>query len=458
MTNNEIYEGFIQKSGIKAHSFMGVILKSTEIEFIQKDLLDSLQNHSEIKLHNIQLKNSNFTDEVLPILNLEWKVDIEYEGILFTVYISIGKTRNIQVSQMVLDRGVSQMTIEEALDRPYFLFTKQVYSAKPLNSFLLQVKVMQAIAKDVLLVLDFSSNRVFSSEWLQTTCQTKIPPSPRSLYLVNIISDIASDGKKKYWLRTVGLYRCGAPELEIISVDNNVEQMSQLLHATANRFIQESFEEECPIQIGYDGLDMVLCWQRWEEALKQYPNEALGGFKYREKPDSGYNKFRDPSGILFAIEEDLLISPQIYSKALDNDPLLYIDPEEKKRQCLMARERYASFFNAYEEYGTKTFEDFPDIAYLSPTRANYKWKFIVRLDLEQHDNFKKQDEMWFEVMHIHHDEIRAKLITKTYWSKQYKKGDIVTASIIETLSYWIIITPDNTKYTPESTYLLEADL
>ena len=112
MTNNEIYEGFIQKSGIKAHSFMGVILKSTEIEFIQKDLLDSLQNHSEIKLHNIQLKNSNFTDEVLPILNLEWKVDIEYEGILFTVYISIGKTRNIQVSQMVLDRGVSQMTIE----------------------------------------------------------------------------------------------------------------------------------------------------------------------------------------------------------------------------------------------------------------------------------------------------------------------------------------------------------
>lgn len=124
----------------------------------------------------------------------------------------------------------------------------------------------------------------------------------------------------------------------------------------------------------------------------------------------------------------------------------------------MARERYASFFNAYEEYGTKTFEDFPDIAYLSPTRASYKWKFIVRLDLEQHDNFKKQDEMWFEVMHIHHDEIRAKLITKTYWSKQYKKGDIVTASIIETLSYWIIITPDNTKYTPESTYLLEADL
>lgn len=458
MTNNEIYEGFIQKRGIKAHSFMGVILKSTEIEFIQKDLLDSLQHHPEIKLHNLQLKNSSFTDEILPILNLEWKVDIEYEGTLFTVYISIGKTRNIQVSQMVLDRGVSQMTIEEALDRPYFLFTKQVYSAKPLSSFLLQLKVMQAIAKDVLMVLDFSSNRVFSSEWLQTTCQTKIPPSPRSLYLVNIISDIADDGKKKYWLRTIGLYRCGAPELEIISVDNNVEQMSQLLHATANRFIQESFEEEQPIQIGYDGLDMVLCWQRWEEALKQYPNEALGGFKYREKPDSGYNKFRDPSGILFAIEEDLMISPQIYSKALGNDPLLYIDPKEKKRQFLMARERYSSFFNAYEEYGTKTFEDFPDIAYLSPTRANYKWTFIVRLDLERHENFKKQDEMWFEVMHIHHDEIRAKLITKTYWSKQYKKGDIVTASIIETLSYWIIITPDNTKYTPESTYLLESDL
>ena len=94
MTNNEIYEGFIQKSGIKAHSFMGVVLKSTEIEFIQKDLLTALQNHPEIKLHNLRLKNLSFADEEMPILNLEWKADIEYESTLFTIYISIGKTRN----------------------------------------------------------------------------------------------------------------------------------------------------------------------------------------------------------------------------------------------------------------------------------------------------------------------------------------------------------------------------
>lgn len=458
MTNNEIYEGFIQKSGIKAHSFMGVVLKSTEIEFIQKDLLTALQNHPEIKLHNLRLKNLSFADEELPILNLEWKADIEYESTLFTIYISIGKTRNIELSQMVQGRGVSQMALEEAATRPYFLFTKQVYSSKPLNSFLLQLKVMQAIAKEVLLVLDFSSNRIFSSKWLETTCDTKIPPSPRSLYLVNIISDTDSLGAKNFWLRTIGLYRCGTPELEIIGVNNNVEQMSQLLHATANRFIQETFKEEEPIQIGYDGLDMTLCWQRWEEALKQYPNDILGGFKYREKPESGYNKFRDPSGVIFAIEEDLLISPQIYSKALENEPLLYIDPKERKRQKRMSQERYRSFFNAYEEYGTKTFEDFPDIAYLSPTRASYKWKFLVRLDLEQHTNFKKQDEMWFEVLHINQDQLRAELISKIYWSKKYKQGDIVTVSIAESLSYWIIVTPDNTKYTPESTYLLEAGL
>lgn len=458
MTNNEIYAGFASKNRVKAHSFMGVILKRTDIESLQKSIYSSLKDHADFILHKLVVKDSNLGED-LPILNLEWEAQIEYKEQISTIYLSIGKTRNINIHQMVLDRGVSQMQIEESATHEYFLFSRQLYSSDPLISFSLQIKVLAAIADDVILVLDFSSNRIFPSNWLEMTRKSESLPSPRFLYLVNIINNRNEDGEIHYWLRTNGLYRCGSPELEIINIKQNVEEVSHLLHATANRFIQKSFSEKQVIPIGYDGLEMNVSWQRWEDALEQYPNDAFGGMKYRNEDVKGYNKFRDPSGVLFAVEDGIFTSPEIYLNALKDGTLFYIDPNERRRQKSVSLERFSYFLNAYEEYGTKTFEDFPEISYLSPTKSKYHWQFLVRLDMNiTNDNdYRHMDELWFEVLELHGDSAQVKQISSTYWSKDYQINDIRTVSLREEMSYWIIMTPDNTKYTPENIYLLNAD-
>lgn len=458
MTNNEIYAGFTSTERVKAHSVMAAILRRTNIESLQSSLYDSLKKRKDFTLLKLVVKDLNLGEKV-SILNLEWEAQIEYNNTISTIYISIEKTKDINIYHMSPDRGVSQMLIEESSLRPYFISTKQIFSSEPLISFILQVKVLEALAEDALLVLDFSSNKIFSQGWMNMVCSTKSLPSPRHLYLVNIISNTDANGTTSYWLRTMGLYRCGIPELEIVNIKSNVDELSLLLHAAANRFIANLFAEKQVISIGFDGLDMNLSWMRWEHAISHLAEDAFGGKEYRIETEGTYNKFLDPSGVLFAVEDGVFTSPEIYIKALKEDSLLFIDPLERLRQKSIAQEELTYFMNIYDEYGTKTFEDFPEISYLSPTKSNYNWLFLVRLDPINTvaTNYKQTDELWFELLEINGDEIKAKLISTVYWNKEIKKGDVITASLSTQLSSWIIVTPDNTKYTPDNIYLLSPE-
>lgn len=458
MTNNEIYAGFSSSERVKAHSLMGAILRRTDIQFLQKNIYDLLNGHKEFNLLKLVVKDLNL-GEKSPILNLEWEAQIEYENTISSVYISIGKTKDINLYHMAPDRGVSQMLIEESSSRPYFLSTRQLFSSDPLTSFILQTKVIETLADDALLIVDFSSNKVFSSGWIKMVCSTKSLPSPRHLYLVNIISNTDDQGNITYWLRTMGLYRCGIPELEFVNIKSNVDELSLLLHATANRFLAHLYAEKQIVPIGFDGLEMNISWMRWEEAIKHLPDDAFGGRTYREEREGIYNKFRDPSGVLFAVEDGLFTSPEIYIKALQEDSLLYIDPLERQRQKSIAVEELQYFLNIYEEYGTKTFEDFPEISYLSPTKSNYNWLFLIRIDpIKNVENtYRQTDELWFKVLEIYGDKAKVKLISTVYWNKNFKKGDITTVSLSEQLSSWIIVTPDSTKYTPDNIYLLSHE-
>lgn len=458
MTNEEVYNGLNSENSLRVHSFMGVIPKSSDVQSIQNTIFNSLKENTDFKLYNLIVKEVNQSEE-LHALNLEWMAELEYKGSMVVAFFSIGKTKSINLQRMNASKGVSQYQIQEAFTNPYFLYCRQLYTDDPLNSFLLQLKIMQTIVPDSSLVLDFSSNRIFSSNWLRMVCDTNTPPTPRSLYLVQIFNSTDKEGKKAYWLRTNGLYRCGAPELEMINIQSGLQEMIQLLHATASLFVQHKIKENQVIKVGYDGLDINLTWIRWETAINRIPKDVFGGADFRKGKAESHNIFNDPTGVLFAVEEDIHTSPEIYINAVKHKPIYMMSRKEKTRQKTLAIERYSYFAKTYQKYKQEVISN--ELANAVPafkkSRKNSSWQFLVRLSLSNEEDtaLNQQEQLWFQVQSIQQNLVTAQLITSPYWIKNLKKGDIITTSIKESLTNWTIITPDNTEYSPETIYLLD---
>lgn len=452
MTNEEIYKGLSSDNGLRAHSFMGVIPKESNIQFIQDTIFPALKNHPDFRLHNLIVKEINL-GESPAILNMEWVAKVEYKGIITEAYFSIGKTSSIGLEKMTSSH-MDNLYLIKAFNNPYFLYCRQLFSSEPLDSFLLQLKLMYAIVPQPYLVMDFSSNRLFSSKWLDMACSTNTPPSPRNLYLIQVLNNVDKKGKTRYWLRTNGLYRCGSPELEMVNIYSGSKEMSRLLHVTSSLMVQSSYQENSVIKVGYDGLEINLCWIRWEKALKKYSEDAFGGFNYRQDLKYGYNKYKDPSGVVFAVEEGIFTSPEIYISAVKNTPQYTIHPKENMRLRALARERYDYFSRAYQEYNRPIFEK-PRMA-LQSNEDTKKWKFLVKIQLQNRnsDPQEMKDQLWFEVKSMDEDEIQATLLNKPFWTKSIKQGDTITSSIAENLVDWTIINPDQTEFSPDNIYLL----
>lgn len=444
MDNNEKYRVLSEGITFKP-SVMGVISSRQDHSFTYDNINTALKENTDFTLLSFEL--SKATDHV----EKEYLATIEYLSEIYKINISESSVEDLRLEEFGLANMINEDDFNTALSQTKYLNVAVNFNKKALDSFHFQLKVLNAIIPEASLVIDFMSFRLLSGRWLNLTAASKIPPSPDYLYALHAVYD-EKEEQTQYWFHTHGLLRCGLIELEILNTSTGAQQMHDLVNHVVKRFLFDPSKEHEKFTAGFDGLDLNLTWIRWEEALKDFPSAILGGIHDREGDTNPHN---EPSGVLFAIEDGNLISPEIYASTLSNNPILFVSTEETFRMSQLAKERYLYFLcilRKHTEKSKKTF--FQKIFEKKDTQQNH-WCFIIKLGLVVDDanNDTEREHLWFNVISANEKTVEGKLLNQPYWIASLKQGD-VRSYPIDILTDWIIYDPDGNQYTPDSIYQL----
>lgn len=449
MDNNEKYE-LLSEGETGLASVMGIYPADKNFIFEASQIEKYLSENKDFRLKSF---NKAEVDTEYSIMS--FNAEVEYKETNFNVELYVCPTRNINLKDYALANLIDEDSLNKALEQEYYLEVSMYFELEPLDSFHLQLKILDTIVPDASVLVDFMSYRLLSPKWLRMTAKSQIPPSPDYLYTIHgVYDDNGTDGVRRYWFHTHGLHRCSSVELEILNISQGAEQMNTLLNMTVKKFLSSPTKEREKFEIGYDGMGINLCWLRWEEALKDLPKNVLGGFADRDEVD---NVHAEPSGILFAVEEGDMISPEIYAKTLADNPIYYITTSETERMSALAKERFSSFEKVFrEEYKEPEKKSFLKNLFGSKQEEDEQtWTFLVKLGLTVDDpnSGSEKEHLWFDVSAIDNGRITGKLLNQPYWISGLYEGDINTYPL-EVLTDWLIYSPEG-SYTTDSIYVLE---
>lgn len=446
MDNNEKYE-LLFEGEVRIPSIMGVYPGNKNSNFDATSIKKALTQHTDFKLKSFEEKEDEQG-------RVSFYVVIEFQDVTFNADLHIVSTENVNLQNYGFADSIDENSLKTATEQKYFLEVWMYFELDPLSSFHLQLKVMDAIVPDASLVVDFSSHRQLSAKWLRMAAKSSVPPSPDYLYTLHgVYDENGKNGEHRYWYHTHGLHRCGTVELELLNFKIGVQEMNTLINMTVKKFLFDPAKENEKFTIGYDGLGIDLCWLKWEEALRDMPQDILGGMTDREGDD---NDHTGPSGILFAVQDGNRTSPEIYASTLAENPIFYISSEETERMRILAKERFPLFVTTFNKEHKEPEKKSFFTKLLKRQDEQPAWRFLVKLGLivDNADSGEEKEHLWFEVLSVSDDKIKGKLLNQPYWISALKEGDVKTFPL-EVLTDWLIYSPDNT-YSPDSAYLLEG--
>lgn len=446
MDNNEKYE-LLFEGEVKIPSIMGIYPGNKSSNFDATSIKEALTRHTDFKLKSFEEKEDEQSQ-------VSFYVVIEFQDATFNADLHIVSTENVNLQNYGFAASIDENSLKTATEQKYFLEVWMYFELDPLSSFHLQLKIMDAIVPDASLVVDFSSHRQLSAKWLRMAARSSVPPSPDYLYTLHgVYDENGKNGEHRYWYHTHGLHRCGTVELELLNFKIGVQEMNTLINMTVKKFLFDPAKENEKFTIGYDGLGIDLCWLKWEEALKDMPQDILGGMTDREGDD---NDHTGPSGILFAVQDGNRTSPEIYASTLAENPIFYISSEETERMRILAKERFPLFVTTFNKEHKEPEKKSFFKKLLKTQDEQPAWRFLVKLGLivDNADSGEEKEHLWFEVLSVSDDKIEGKLLNQPYWISALKEGDVKTFPL-EVLTDWLIYSPDNT-YSPDSAYLLEG--
>lgn len=450
MDNSEKYK-LIADGEISLASDMAVIPKSKDFSFDAEFIKVALNEAKDFKL--LSFKNGSAEDESLNAEEV-FTAEIQYESDTFVVELSVFKNEILNLDDFGFGNVIDKESLEIAKAQPFHLNVHMYFNDNALSSFHLQLKILHAIVPDAALCIDFMPYRLLSARWLAMTAKSQTPPSPDYLYTIHAVYE-ESNGEKVYWFHTHGLHRCGLVDVEMVNIKQGAQEMHTLLNMIAKKMLADPAQEKERFTIGYDGMGIDICWLRWEEALTDFPRDVLGGLNERVEAD---NIHAEPVGVVFAVEDGNMISPEIYAKTLAENPIFYITNEETDRMSALAKERFYMFKQVFESKQNPKRKSFLNQLFGIKSKGkerNDGWLFIVKLGLnvDEPQSASEREHLWFEVKGIDSDNnIEGKLMNQPYWISGLKEGDVQTYPV-DLLTDFLIYGPDST-YSSDTIYEL----
>lgn len=449
MNNTEKYRLLLERE-INMESNMAIIPRDNSFKFDAEAIKRSLADNRNIKVVSFSEENDEKSGRILDVY---YKARIAYAGETYEVEFYLLKVSELHLQEYGFANNIDDESLRCAHLQQYALGVSLYFGENNLNSFHFQLILMHTIIPKASLVIDFMSYRLLSPYWLKMAAESSVPPSPDYLYTLHCVYDEKKDGKRRYWFHTHGLQRCGSVELEMLNIGDGAEQMHILTNMTVKKFLSNPAKERERFTIGYDGMGINLCWLRWEEALNDFPSDILGGMADREGEG---NIHCDPGGVLFAVEDQNMVSPEIYAQTLAVNPIYYITTEETQRMSALAKERFGSFAKIFQaKYINPDKKNLFQKMFGKKNNQDENWSFLVKLGLnvDDEETNDEREHLWFEVLQINGDKIKGKLLNQPYWIAKLNEGDVNEYST-DVLTDWIIYAPEAT-YTPDTIYELQ---
>lgn len=425
MTNKELYKG-ITEDGLSLPSTMGILPSNEKVIFSKDFIENKLKESLYFQLNNFEIidREPNEEDPV----SQEYKISVSYLDEIFEIDLFVVDAKANNYTEFGLGNMISDEELDLAVQQDFYLETSMYFGNDALDSFHLQLKIMQAVVENPSIVIDFMPFRLLSGKWTKLTAESEVPPAPTYLYTIHGVYD-EIDGERVYWLHTHGLHRCGSVELEMINIKNGIEQLNSALDMIVTSFIKPDYRspENEEFNIGYDGLDITFCWKRWEDVVKDYPAEIPGGYNERQPENENY----EPCGVLLAVQEGITLSPEVYASTIADNPIFFVSDQETERMTAMAYQRFDQYKKAFKTYFNPEADD-----------ENY-WRFLVKLGFDV-DHEMNKEHIWFDVYGINeNNEMLAVCLNRPYAVDNLNEGDEGTYSQ-EMITDWLIYTPTNT--------------
>lgn len=449
--NNELYRRFENFQNLEEVSYMGMIpQRSTFFQLSQPYLNEALYKHPEFVVHTIKQISAN-----------EFMAKIEYRGYIYAFVTGQRAINPKQLRTFTISEGIDQDTLQAIYKETHYVDIILMYGKDPYASYLLQLKLMNCIVPYSRLGVDFSAQKIISSDWIRMLVTADVTPSSKHLYSIRSVYKHIQ-GQTICWLYTKGLQRCNTIELEMIDIRQGYEQMKLLMSKSVDLFLKHRPKELQRFLIDNEGMKLSLVWQRWESVLSQYAASMLGGTRdHQHKPE--------PSAILFAVEPKQYISPDIYMPLLDYNPLFLLPSEDVNRQAKLAISQWDTFKRAFYFNKKRTKKESQTISakfFALPNKFKTKtinpytqaWSFLVKLaiDVSTPSSQQQKECLWFKVLSVQRNEFKAILINQPRMQTQLKLGDTNIYST-ELLTDWMIYA-FGTEYTPDLAYKLQEDM
>ena len=301
------------------------------------------------------------------------------------------------------------------------------------KSFHLQLKLAMTALPDLIGVMDESAERMLPAKWVKMASLSKVLPSSKDLFNVQAIT-----GKNgEVWLHTHGLCRCGITELEILESDQEHYKEHYDLLATYAMFLLDSQNHGNPEKKGayigrlINGSPIVATCVSWVKGLEKYKKLKLGN----EKDRVASHNTKTSIVFLFTSEEEekngILNKVSIYNEFWGNNPIFFFSDEETERMSKLAKERFKTVLEQFK---------------------NKENKIILKIGLPLKEK-GKFEHIWFELMEVKDNKLKAKLTQEPYDIPNMHTGDTAWYTK-EDITDWIIYTKD-AAINPNNVYLLE---
>lgn len=322
-----------------------------------------------------------------------------------------------------------------------------LYTTDAQTSVHLLLKVMCLLVPKLIGVYNCNSYTLLSPLWVKSAANALTPPAPDCLYAIHSVYEDNNKwipfSKPNYWLHTHGLNCCGLPELEIIGEisPKQYDIYSNLIYHLVNYAISDGSLPPEKESFHFGWMDekepIIVTWLPWQEGLKKYKRNVLGGIKDR---DESHNQ---NTGIIFLYHSEKDYAKQKYSlitsikeSAMEN-PILFFTEKETQRLNAMACEQISYLIEGLQKEGSEA---------------------IVKISLTVDDEFKIEDSsnhehIWFKIEKITPDSVTGILLLEPYHIKDMHEGAVGTYST-RLITDWKLYINEQVV-TPDSIYLLE---
>ncbi|MBR2401220.1 MAG: DUF4026 domain-containing protein [Lachnospiraceae bacterium] len=410
---------------IKERSFMLAIPKQPE-ELKDIQLLQSrIENAMDFQLLQISQ-----TEEGAPCH------EIEYKG---STYKFVMYPEPFQIPQMFrIQHFFADVDVEEIEKQKMGIMVAMDYSDKALDSYHLQLKIINTIFPETLAALDYSAEKVLSGTWLSYAAKSQTPPAPRYLFTAQAVYT-----GKDVWLHTHGLNRCGIMELEVLgSTKDTYQNHYHVLEAMASRLIDEpdALDEEGVMYVARlcNNQPLMATWIPWQQAMGMVKKGVTGGPQDRGG-DNGHDGYT--GGIYVYQSPDDMDNKKyshlsVYDNLLDKNPMFMFTNEETDRLRTLALERVS--------YMKKAFENGAKAVLL---------KVGLQVDEEHRTDTNQREHIWFELKSVAENTFTAQLTQEPYMVSGMHEGDIGTYPY-EDITDWLVFT-DKNRISPDDIYLFE---